>query len=130
VLGELPKAALADSLCLGLSYAAPLGLPKSGMRTSVSAHKDLKDLKTQNLCHHMIEAELIFTALAELSTRRIAETTAATGMVENKAAAQTGGKIARRARLELEAQTGKKVVTGENYLPPGDAKQIQGPNDE
>jgi DNA-damage-inducible protein D len=37
-------------------------------------HKDLKDLKSQNLRDHMSEAELIFTALAELSTRQIAET--------------------------------------------------------
>jgi hypothetical protein len=45
-------------------------------------------------------------------------------MAENQSAAKTGGKIAKRARLELEAQTGKKVVTGENYLPPGSAKRI------
>ena len=93
---------------------------------SVNAHKDLKGLKTQNLRDHMSEAELIFTALAELSTRQIAETIAATGMAENQTAAKTGGKIARRARLELEAQTGKRVVTGENYLPPGSAKKIRG----
>ena len=90
---------------------------------SVNAHKNLKGLKTQNLRDHMSEAELIFTALAELSTRQIAETVAATGMAENQTAAKTGGKIAKRARLELEAQTGKKVVTSENYLPPGGAKR-------
>jgi len=50
---------------------------------SVNAHKDLKGLQTQNLRDHMSEAELIFTALAELSTRQIAETTAATGLTEN-----------------------------------------------
>jgi DNA-damage-inducible protein D len=93
---------------------------------SVNAHKVLKGLKTQNLRDHMSEAELIFTALAELSTRQIAETVAATGMAENQTAAKTGGKIAKRARLELEAQTGKRVVTGENYLPPSNAKKIQG----
>ena len=97
---------------------------------SVNAHKVLKGLKTQNLRDHMSEAELIFTALAELSTRQIAETIAATGMAENQTAAKTGGKIARRARLELEAQTGKRVVTGENYLPPGSAKQIRGADDK
>jgi hypothetical protein len=91
---------------------------------NVKAHKDLKGLKTQNLRDHMSEAELIFTALAELSTRQIAETTAATGMPENQTAAKTGGKIAKRARLELEAKTGKSVVTGENYLPPGSAKKL------
>jgi DNA-damage-inducible protein D len=97
---------------------------------SVNAHKDLKGLKTQNLRDHMSEAELIFTALAELSTRQIAETVAATGLAENQTAAKTGGKIARRARLELEAQTGKRVVTGENYLPPGNAKKIRGADAE
>jgi DNA-damage-inducible protein D len=97
---------------------------------SVNAHKDLKGLKTQNLRDHMSEAELIFTALAELSTRQIAETVAATGLAENKTAAKTGGKIAKRARQELEAKTGKKVVTGENYLPPIRVKQIPRANDE
>ena len=97
---------------------------------SVNAHKDLKGLKTQNLRDHMSEAELIFTALAELSTRQIAETTAATGLAENQTAAKTGGKIAKSARLELEAKTGKNVVTGENYLPPSRAKQIRRANDE
>ena len=97
---------------------------------SVTAHKNLKGLKTQNLRDHMSEAELIFTALAELSTRQIAETVAATGMPENRTAAKTGGKIAKRARLELEAQTGKKVVTRENYLPPAGTKQIREANKE
>jgi hypothetical protein len=92
---------------------------------SVKSHKDLKGLKTQNLRDHMSEAELIFTALAELSTRQIAETTDATGMAENQTAAKTGGRIAKRARLELENQTGKSVVTGENYLPPGKSQNIQ-----
>jgi len=97
---------------------------------SVNAHKVLKGLKTQNLRDHMSEAELIFTALAELSTRQIAETIAATGIAENQTAAKTGGKIAKRARLELESQTGKRVVTGENYLPPGGAKQIRSADDK
>jgi hypothetical protein len=93
---------------------------------SVNAHKKMKGLRTQNLRDHMTEGELIFTALAELSTRQIAETTVATGMAENQTAAKTGGRIAKRARLELEAKTGKKVVTGENYLPPSGVKRIKG----
>lgn len=84
---------------------------------TVKQHKDLKGLKTQNLRDHMNEAELIFTALAELSTRQIAESTEATGMVENKTAAKTGGSIAKKTRLELEEKTQKKVVSNENYLP-------------
>ncbi len=85
---------------------------------SVKAHKDLKRLKTQNLRDHMSEAELIFTALAELSTRQLAESVEATGMAENQTAAKIGGRIAKKARLELEGKTGRKVITGENYLRP------------
>jgi hypothetical protein len=77
----------------------------------------MKGLQSQNLRDHMSEAELIFTALAELSTRQIAESRDATGMPENQAAAQSGGKIAKQARLELESKTGKSVLTAENYLP-------------
>ena len=84
----------------------------------VKAHKDLKGLSSQNLRDHMSEAELIFTALAELSTRQIAESVEATGMAENSAAAKSGGRIARKARQELEAKTGKKVVSADNLKPP------------
>jgi len=92
---------------------------------SVKKHKDIKGLKTQNLRDHMSEAELIFTALAELSTRQIAESVNATGMVENAEAGKKGGKIAKMARLDLEAKTGKSVITSENYLSPTDQqKQI------
>ena len=94
---------------------------------SVKQHKDLKGLESQNLRDHMSEAELIFTALAELSTRQIAETVAAVGLPDNKKAAKTGGKIAQRARIELESKTGRKVVTGENYLPTGKSKKILRP---
>jgi DNA-damage-inducible protein D len=88
----------------------------------VKEHKTLKGLKNQNLRDHMSEAELIFTALAELSTRQIAETMNATGVPENKVAGKTGGGIARKARLDLEDKTGKSVVTGENFLPPETGK--------
>ena len=85
---------------------------------SVKNHKDIKGLKTQNLRDHMNEAELIFTALAELSTRQIAESVNATGMPENAEAGKKGGKIAKTARLELESKAGRSVITSENYLPP------------
>ncbi len=85
---------------------------------SVKEHKNLKNLKTQNLRDHMNEAELIFTALAELSTRQIAKTTRSKGMKENKISAKKGGKIAKNARKELETKTGKKVINDENFLAP------------
>ena len=90
---------------------------------TVKKHKEIKGLKSQNLRDHMSEAELIFTALAELSTRQIAETDEAKGIQENAKASKKGGKIAKDARLQLEQQTGKKVVTGENFLPPGTIKK-------
>lgn len=65
----------------------------------------------------MSEAELIFTTLAELSTRQIAESENATGMEENTKAAIKGGKVANSARKDFEETTGQKVVTGDNFLP-------------
>lgn len=84
---------------------------------SVKEHKNLKGLKSQNLRDHMSEAELIFTALAELSTRQVAENNEATGLNENKKAAKIGGNIAKRAKEDFEERTGQKVVTSDNYLP-------------
>jgi len=85
---------------------------------SVKDHKSIKGLKTHNLRDHMSEAELIFTALAELSTRQIAETHQAMGLHENKAVAVVGGRIAKQARQQLEQQTSRSVITSDNYLAP------------
>lgn len=84
---------------------------------SVKEHKKLKGLKSQNLRDHMSEAELIFTALAELSTRQVAEKTNATGLSENKKAALRGGNVARIAKEKYEEETGQSVITDESYLP-------------
>jgi hypothetical protein len=98
---------------------------------SVKKHRDIKGLKAQNLRDHMSEAELIFTALAELSTRQIAESVEATGMAENSEAGKKGGRIAKKARLELESKAGKSVVTRENFLPPPrNPKRLKGKNGE
>lgn len=90
---------------------------------TVKGHKNKKGLKTQNLRDHMNEAELIFTALAELSTRQIAESVEAEGFEENKLPAKKGGQIAKDARKALEKKTGKSVVSGENFLPPGRSRK-------
>lgn len=90
---------------------------------NVKQHKNLKGLKTQNLRDHMSEAELIFTALAELSTRQIAEVEKAKGIKQNAVAGKKGGKIAKDARFALEQKTGKKVITSENFLPPATEKK-------
>jgi DNA-damage-inducible protein D len=89
---------------------------------SVKEHKALKTLdkthSTQNLRDHMSEAELIFTALAELSTRQIAVKHVAQGLQENAKAGAAGGRVAKRAKDDFEQQTGQTVVTGSNFLPP------------
>jgi hypothetical protein len=94
---------------------------------TVKKHKEIKGLKSQNLRDHMSEAELLFTALAELSTRQIAETTEAKGLTENAKASKKGGAIAKNARKELEAKTGKSVVTGDSFLPPKKEEKTRKP---
>jgi len=91
---------------------------------SVKEHKNLKKLRTQNLRDHMSDAELVFTALAELSTRQIAETMEAKGLEENKIPAKKGGRIAKNARLELEQKTGRSIVTGKNFLSQNKTKKL------
>ncbi|HBV58104.1 MAG TPA: hypothetical protein DEB73_02495 [Candidatus Magasanikbacteria bacterium] len=96
---------------------------------SVKQHKSLKNLKTENLRDHMSDAELVFTALAELSTRQIAETMETKGLEENKIPARKGGRIAKNARKELENKTGRKVVSENNFLPsPISGKRLKGKN--
>ena len=83
---------------------------------TVRKHKELKGLRRQNLRDHMTEAELIFTALAELSTRQIAEHDNAVGLKENKIAARNGGRVAKKARKDLEQRTGQKVISKASFL--------------
>jgi hypothetical protein len=93
---------------------------------SVKQHKSLKNLKTENLRDHMTDAELVFTALAELSTRQIAETMETKGLEENKIPAQKGGQVAKNARLELEAKTGKPVISKLNFKKTQELKKLPG----
>ena len=91
----------------------------------VKEHKNLKGLKQENLRDHMDEAELIFSALAELSTRQIAENDQARGYDENEKAAHQGGRISGDARKALENKTGKKIINNGNYLGGGEQKKIK-----
>ena len=72
----------------------------------------------------MSEAELLFTALAELSTRQVAQNNEATGFKENAKAAKTGGNIAKKAKEDFEQRTGSKVVNSDNFLPTNKQKKI------
>jgi hypothetical protein len=81
-----------------------------------SEYKKLKGLQRENLRDHMSDLELIFTMLGEAATTEIARTQDAQGFPKNKQAAKDGGKVAGTARRELEAKSGRKVTTRQNYL--------------
>ena len=81
-----------------------------------SEHGKLKGLERQNLRDHMTPLELIFTALSEEATRIYAEENDAQGFHENHDAADKGGKTAGNARRGFEKETGRKVVSGDNFL--------------
>lgn len=89
---------------------------KGAFDLTVKEHKDHKSLKRHNLRDHMTLTELAITILGEASTVDIANSRDAQGFVENKEAAKDGGKIAGDARRQIEAQTGKKVVSKQNFL--------------
>jgi putative ATPase involved in DNA repair len=74
-------------------------------------YKKFKGLKKENLRDNMTNTELILNMLAELSTKRISETTNPETMNEHSNVARQGGEIARNARLELEAKTGENVIS-------------------
>ena len=74
-------------------------------------YKKFKGLKKENLRDNMTNTELVLNMLAELSTKRISETTNPETMNEHSNVARQGGEIARNARLELEAKTGENVIS-------------------
>lgn len=109
----------------GLEYAKLTNIIHqewSGLTTG--QHKNLKGLEKGNLRDSMTEAELIFTALAELSTTEIAKKEKSQGYDENSESAKKGGGIAKSARKQLEKATGKKVVSSDNFLESMDGKKM------
>lgn len=91
-------------------------ISKATFGMTPTEYKQLKKLKHENLRDHMNDLELIFTMLGEASTTEIARKVDAQGFDENKVAARSGGEVAGNARQDLEARTGNKVVTKQNYL--------------
>jgi len=91
-------------------------ISKAAFGITPSEYKDLKGLKRENLRDHMTDLELIFSMLGEAATTEIARKQNARGFNKNKTAARKGGRISGEAREKLEAETGTKVITPENYL--------------
>ncbi len=77
-------------------------------------YKQYKGLKKENLRDNMTNTELVMNMLAELSTKEISEVVSPSSMGEHEDVAKRGGGVAKGARLKLEAETGKKVVSKEN----------------
>lgn len=77
-------------------------------------YKEFKGLKKENLRDNMTNKELVLNMLAEISTKEISESTNPTTFDEHKSVAKRGGKVARNARLLLEEETNKPVVSPMN----------------
>jgi DNA-damage-inducible protein D len=97
-------------------------ISKATFGLTPTEYKNLKVLERQNLRDHMTDLELIFSMLGEAATTEITRNRDSKGVPELKSSAHRGGKIAGDARKKLEKESGRKVITSENYL---DAPQIK-----
>ncbi len=93
-------------------------ISKATFGKTVGEYKNHKRLtkRNQNLRDHMTDLELIFTMLGEKATTEITDASNSIGFDECKSSAKKGGNIAKNARVELEKETKKKVVSKLNYL--------------
>jgi hypothetical protein len=91
-------------------------ISKATFGVTPSEYKKLKGLDRENLRDHMTDLELIFSMLGEAATTEITRNRDSRGFIQVKDSAHRGGKIAGDARKKLEVESGRKVVTPENYL--------------
>jgi len=87
----------------------------AGMKTR--EYKDFKGLKKESLRDNMSNMELVLNMLAEVSTTEISKQRNPKTLDENKSVAKQGGSVAKVAREQIELETGKPVITDENFLP-------------
>jgi prophage antirepressor-like protein len=104
-------------------------ISKATFGLTPSDYKKLKGLQRENLRDHMTDLELIFTMLGEAATTEIARNKDAQGFIPNKVAAREGGSVAGGARRQLEAKSGRRVVTRANYLADKPGPKLPAPND-
>jgi len=99
----------------GLEYAILTDeLTQAWASKNVKEYKKYKGLKKENLRDNMSNLELVLNMLAEASTAEISKEKIPKGLEENKDIARKGGNAAKKARLEIEKQTGKPIVTTKN----------------
>ncbi len=84
---------------------------KSWADKTAKEYKEFKGLKKENLRDNMTNKELVLNMLAEISTKEISESTQPDTFKEHKDVAKRGGNIAREARIRLENETGKPVIS-------------------
>ena len=89
-------------------------ISKSWSGKTTKEYKILKGLKKENLRDNMTNTELILNMLAEASTKDISQAVTPESFEESKKVAKQGGNVAKVALKELEAKTGKKVVSSQN----------------
>lgn len=99
----------------GLEYAILTNeITKAWADRDVKAYKKLKGLKKENLRDNMTNLELVLNMLAEASTTEISKEKEPKGLDENRDIAQKGGYAAKKARIEIEKQTGKSIISSKN----------------
>lgn len=92
----------------------------------VDKYKEFKNLKRENLRDHMTDLELILTMLGEATTTKLTKDRDSQEFPELKKDAKDGGGVAGRTRKDIELQSGKKVISDENYLDtPENQKRIK-----
>jgi hypothetical protein len=133
VRGELTDEWKTRGVAEGKEYAILTAeIAKATFGVTPGAHSRLKGLGKEktgnNLRDHMTDLELIFTMLGEASTTEIARRKDALGFGENRNAAKQGGAVAGNARKELEAKTGKPVISRSNFLALGDSSEASAKN--
>jgi len=111
--GEWQKRGIADQKDFAILTSE---ISKAAFGVTPSDYKKLKGLKRENLRDHMTDLELIFTMLGEAATTEIARNKDAQGFNQNQLAARDGGTVAGNARRQLEAKSGRRVITRDNYL--------------
>jgi BRO family, N-terminal domain len=109
----------------GLEYAILTNeITQAWSDKTIKDYKKLKGLKKENLRDNMSNLELVLNMLAEASTTEISKEKKPAGLEENKNVARKGGNAAKKARMEIEKQTGKPIVTAKNAN-----NFLDGPND-
>lgn len=82
---------------------------------STRDYKNYKNLKKDSLRDNMTNLELVLNMLAETATTEISQTHKPKNMDENRVVAKKGGNIAGNARKQIETDTGKRVVSKDNF---------------